>query len=182
MATPGISDPYFYEWYVGLMKIIEMLNPDSQIDYVIFQCEEYDTIDDVVVHYKDGIKQLCYQIKHEISTSKSNNLTFSNILEKRENKPSLFVSMFNGWKKAKELDNYSNIPILYTNRIITGRGSTRTINGIKYSYYSIDRFISLIQQEINKYEETNTFNINDQNLSKQWDEFRKKQMKLNSTN
>lgn len=54
MATPGIGDPYWFEWYVGLKNIINMLNPDNGIEYVIFQCSKYNTIDDVVVGYKDG--------------------------------------------------------------------------------------------------------------------------------
>ena len=37
MSTPGSGDPYFYEWYVGLSNIIEMLNPDSEIKSVTFQ-------------------------------------------------------------------------------------------------------------------------------------------------
>ena len=36
MATPGIGDPYWFEWYVGLKNIINMLNPDNGIEYVIF--------------------------------------------------------------------------------------------------------------------------------------------------
>ena len=47
MATPGIGDPYWFEWYVGLKNIINMLNPDNGIEYVIFQCSKYNTIDDV---------------------------------------------------------------------------------------------------------------------------------------
>ena len=41
MATPGIGDPYWFEWYVGLKNIINMLNPDNGIEYVIFQCSKY---------------------------------------------------------------------------------------------------------------------------------------------
>ena len=57
MPTPGIGDPYWFEWYVGLKHIVEMLNPDNGIESVIFQHPEYDTIDDVVVEYKDDKKQ-----------------------------------------------------------------------------------------------------------------------------
>lgn len=71
MATPGIGDPYWFEWYVGLKNIINMLNPDNGIEYVIFQCSKYNTIDDVVVGYKDGGHEICYQIKHEIFDTKN---------------------------------------------------------------------------------------------------------------
>ena len=37
MPTPGIGDPYWYEWFVGLKYVIQMLNPDSGISCVVFQ-------------------------------------------------------------------------------------------------------------------------------------------------
>ena len=100
MPNPGIGDPYWFEWYVGLKYIIEMLNPDSGISCVIFQHETYQTIDDVVVEYDNGTSQLCYQVKHEIATSQPDNLTFGKLLEKGENGKCLFEALFLGWKKA----------------------------------------------------------------------------------
>lgn len=78
MPTPGIADPYWFEWYVGLKYVIQMLNPDSGIACVIFQHPNHDTIDDVVVEYMGGTKELCFQVKHEIMTSTSVNLTLTN--------------------------------------------------------------------------------------------------------
>ena len=63
MSTPGIADPYFYEWYVGIKCLVEMLNTDSYISCVIFQHELYDTIDDVVVEYNNGNREICYHQK-----------------------------------------------------------------------------------------------------------------------
>ena len=100
MATPGIDDPYWYEWFVGLKYIIEMLNPDSGIASVTFQHSGYDTIDDVVVEYLGGKRQLCYQVKHQITTSAAHNLTFGNMLEVKDGKSSLFMALFMGWKHA----------------------------------------------------------------------------------
>lgn len=37
MSTPGIGDPYWYEWYVGLEQVIKMIDPDSGIVSVVFQ-------------------------------------------------------------------------------------------------------------------------------------------------
>ena len=82
MSTPGIADPYWFEWYVGIKYVIDMLNPDSDIDYVTFQCEAFNTIDDIVVGYKNGTKIICYQVKHEIANSNKYNLTFGKLLEK----------------------------------------------------------------------------------------------------
>lgn len=75
MATPGIGDPYWFEWYVGLKNIINMLNPDNGIEYVIFQCSKYNTIDDVVVGYKDGGHEICYQINLVFQKTQGNNLS-----------------------------------------------------------------------------------------------------------
>lgn len=94
MSTPGIADPYWYEWYVGLDNIIKMLNPDNGIDYVIFQSEDYDTIDDVVVGYKNGTQEVCYQVKHEILSSTKHNLTFGTLIKQSPNKKvSLFCAL-----------------------------------------------------------------------------------------
>ena len=112
MPTPGIGDPYWYEWFVGLKYVIEMLNSDSGISCVIFQHCEYSTIDDVVVEYNDGVKQLCYQVKHEISTSAPNSLTFGKMLESKENKKSLFEALFSGWKKAQSIGMHSINPFI----------------------------------------------------------------------
>ena len=84
MATPGIGDPYWFEWYVGLKNIINMLNPDNGIEYVIFQCSKYNTIDDVVVGYKDGGHEICYQIKHEILPLKLRILLLGSSLNKKQ--------------------------------------------------------------------------------------------------
>jgi len=35
--TAGIADPYWYEWSVGLLYVVDLLTPDSNIKSVIFQ-------------------------------------------------------------------------------------------------------------------------------------------------
>ena len=170
MPTPGIGDPYWYEWFVGLKYVIEMLNSDSGISCVIFQHCEYSTIDDVVVEYNDGVKQLCYQVKHEISTSAPNSLTFGKMLETKENKKSLFEALFSGWKKAQSIGMHSIKPILYSNRIIHNRRSTRSYNGKKYSAYPVDLFVSLIQQEILTDQNLAALNERNSDLAHQWNE------------
>lgn len=36
MSTPGIGDLYWYEWYIGLEQVINMLDPDTNIKSVTF--------------------------------------------------------------------------------------------------------------------------------------------------
>ena len=141
MATPGIGDPYWFEWYVGLKNIINMLNPDNGIEYVIFQCSKYNTIDDVVVGYKDGGHEICYQIKHEIFTSKTQNLTFGKLLEQEtKTKPCLLCAIAQGWQAARASAENQIKPILYTNRTLGPNRATRTFNGKSYSSYPIKKF------------------------------------------
>ncbi len=165
MPTPGIGDPYWYEWYTGLEQVINMLDPDTNIKSVIFQHSEYDTVDDVVVEYVDGNTEICYQVKHEISTSNNNNLTFGKLLESKNGKPCLIKALFVGWKKAKDESKIIN-PVLYTNRKSHDRRAGRTFNGKSYSAYSINKFLELINQEFDKEE----LDIKDENLVLQWEE------------
>lgn len=169
MPTPGIGDPYWYEWYIGLEQVINMLDPDTNIKSVVFQHGEYDTIDDVVVEYVDGNTEICYQVKHEISTSNNNNLTFGKLLESKNGKPCLIKALFVGWKKAKDENKVIN-PVLYTNRKSLDRRAGRTFNGKSYSAYSINKFLELINQEFDKEE----LDIKDENFVLQWEELSSK--------
>ena len=170
MATPGIGDPYWYEWFVGLKYVIQMLNPDSGISSVVFQHNEYNTIDDVVVEYKNGQKKLCYQVKHEIFTSDPNSLTFGKMLKRNENGYCLFESLFRGWKEADSDGNCIIQPILYTNRTIHNRHSSRTDCGERYSAYPVDKFVTLIQSEIMAGNDLEAINERNSDLAHQWNE------------
>lgn len=171
MPNPGIGDPYWFEWYVGLKYVIEMLNPDSGISCVTFQHETYQTIDDVVVEYDNGTSQLCYQVKHEIATSQPDNLTFGKLLEKGKNGKCLFEALFLGWKKASLEMKTTIKPILYTNRKILNRRAGRTYNGNKYSAYPADQFLSLMRDVFEGVEDYSNIDIKEPALLHQWEEF-----------
>lgn len=47
----GIADAYWYEWYVGLEKVLDLLNPDSGVVGVTLQASQQQGLDDVVVRY-----------------------------------------------------------------------------------------------------------------------------------
>ena len=145
MPMPGAGDPYFYEWYVGLENVIKMLNPDSGIRCVIFQHDEYDTVDDVVVENANGDIQMCYQVKHNIETAETHSLTFGSMLDVSRGKKCLFEAIFQGWKQACATSNALIKPVLFTNRKIHNRRSSRHFNGEKYSAYAIDQFVSKMQ-------------------------------------
>lgn len=69
----GIGDAYWYEWYVGLEKVLDLLNPDIGVVGVTLQASQQQGLDDVVVRYNDK-KLECIQVKH---TRKDSTLSYS---------------------------------------------------------------------------------------------------------
>ncbi|YCA46330.1 ATP-binding protein (plasmid) [Bacillus sp. JZ8] len=150
MSTPGIGDPYWYEWYVGLEQVIKMINPDNYISYVTFQSEIHNTIDDVVVGYQNK-HEVCFQVKHEVGDAGKGNLTFSKLIEPtiKENgreKVSLIKALAIGWEDAKRKEVKEIIPVLYTNRKLGVNNTTRTFRGEEYKALSLAKFIEGIQE------------------------------------
>lgn len=173
---PGAGDAILYEWYVGLENVIKMLNPDSGIRCVIFQHDEYDTVDDVVVEYTDGNVQLCYQVKHNIEAAETKSLTFGSMLEvstrqkNPENRKCLFEALFQGWIKACETSGQIIKPILFSNRIIHNHRAGRHYDGKPYSAYPIDQFVSKMQDVIAETETDRGLIFEDKTLEYQWKE------------
>lgn len=164
---PGIGDPYWYEWFVGVKNVIKMLNPDNGIEYVVFQSSDYEAIDDVVVGKKENI-ELCYQVKH---VRKEKNLTFSSLIDKdEESKKSLLTSIAEGWEKTSKINI---IPILYSNKAIGIRRSTRTskITQNKYKCLSLKDFFMKVKELVDGVEKWEDIVINEINFQEQWTEF-----------
>lgn len=174
MSTPGIGDPYWYEWYVGLENIIDMLNEDNGIEYVIFQKDLYDTIDDVVVGYKSHL-EYCYQVKHEIGSNKKYNLTFDKLIKREKRggyeKLSLIQSLAKGWKDASEESDISIVPVLYTNRTLGVNKTTRNYKGYNYMAMTLGEFISKVQEKIDGINNLKEIHFDDENLKSQYQEF-----------
>ena len=57
LKQPGIADPYWYEWSVGLIKVVDTIAGVDAIESVTFQEAGITGIDDVVVRYVDGRPQ-----------------------------------------------------------------------------------------------------------------------------
>jgi hypothetical protein len=172
MATPGIGDPYWYEWYVGLEQIIKMMNPDIGISYVTFQSDVHNTIDDVVVGYKDK-QEVCFQVKHEVGNVGRSNLTFSKLIETTSGnngkvKESLINELAKGWKEAEKLEGKEIIPVLYTNRGLGVNRQSRNYCGEEYKALPLTKFIEQIQLILNQ-------NITFDNL---YDQIKEKNLKL----
>lgn len=114
--TSGQAHPYWYEWFVGLIEVVKLLNPDEGIEQVAFQVASIQGWDDVVVTHATG-KRL-YQVKH---TREKNNLTFGSLVESGDtddsplNDSSLLGSLFEGAKKSGLIASQNEL-VLYTNR------------------------------------------------------------------
>lgn len=142
-TKPGMGDPYWYEWSVGLNYIIEMLNPDNEIKYVELQADVSLGLDDVVVTYENG-RKVFIQVKH---TRVDDTLTFGDLVTKNASShKSLLQELAIGWNKEKE--NYpSSIVRLFTNRI-AGKISFPTKTNPSFQRPSLSQFIPELQAQV----------------------------------
>ncbi len=111
ISTAGRGDPYWYEWFVGLIEIVEMLDPGTGIESVALQEEGVKGWDDVVVRMTDG-RRRCYQVKH---TREANNLTFGDLVGTDREGHSLLGDLFSSWRQSGLNDGRTECT-LYTNR------------------------------------------------------------------
>lgn len=114
MTNPnaGIGDPYWYEWSVGLLYSLDMLNPDKNIKHVILQKRRLQGLDDVVIVYNDDHAE-CIQIKH---TREKDTLTFSDMISHSDTKESYLRSFCTDWDKAQTQEYTLCTAVLFTNR------------------------------------------------------------------
>lgn len=75
--TAGTGTPYWYEWSVGLLYVVKMLNQDNQIKNVVLQSSESQSLDDVVVTYENGVREYV-QVKH---TRENDKLSYSDMVQ-----------------------------------------------------------------------------------------------------
>lgn len=153
--SAGIGDPYWYEWGIGLLKAVEMLNPDSGIDAVAFQKEGIKGWDDVVIRYLSGRIDY-YQVKH---SAPKTNLTFSDIVGKSEDQLSLLGSLTSSWYEMNLFDSDASC-ILITNRN-AGKKAGRSGTGVFYP--PLHDFLSHISTEV-----TSAFKLSDITVQEQW--------------
>jgi hypothetical protein len=110
-STAGQGDPYWYEWTVGLLRVVEMLPPDSGLESVTFQATGIKGWDDVVVRYTDGHKEFL-QVKH---SRVGKNITFGDLVAQDDQGVSLLSSLFGTWKEL-DFKLGTDKCILFTNR------------------------------------------------------------------
>lgn len=109
--TAGTGDPYWYEWSVGLLYMVKMLNSDNGIKNVVLQSEKSQSLDDVVVTYEDGRVEYI-QVKH---TREEDKLSFSDMIEGDVEKSYLY-KYSSEWKKMETKNSGKNKVVFFTNR------------------------------------------------------------------
>lgn len=113
----GIADASWYEWYVGLEKVLDLLNPDTGVVGVTLQASHQQGLDDVVVRHNNK-KLECIQVKH---TRKDTALTYTYLFcehtENGKTRPACIKEYSDDWKRVKDIYKKC-IPIIYTNRKI----------------------------------------------------------------
>lgn len=123
-ATAGKGDPYWYEWTVGLLKVVEMLRSESGIQSVSFQVTGAKGWDDVVVRYADGSGDFI-QVKH---SRVGRSITFGDLVGTDDQGSSLLSSLFAAWR-AMKLKPGKEKCILFTNRT-AGESVGRSATGV----------------------------------------------------
>lgn len=110
-SSAGKGTPYWYEWSVGLLRVVEMLYPESKISSVSFQEVGIKGWDDVVIRYTNGRTDYI-QVKH---SREGNNITFGSFVNADENGVSLLEELFGAWRKM-HLTSATAKCVVFTNR------------------------------------------------------------------
>ena len=127
MHNSGIGTPYWFEWEIGILECLNMLQ-DSSIESVVLQSTNFQALDDVVVNYNDK-SILNIQVKH---TDVDDNFTYSFLSSSEK---SLLNDLSSEWKNNKNDYNFRGIQIV-TNK----KWGTQKTDG----KCSMDDFISKI--------------------------------------
>lgn len=152
----GEGSPYWYEWSVGLLYLIKMLNPDNYIKNIVLQSEDSQSLDDVVVTYENGGKEFI-QVKH---TRDKDKLSYSDMIE-GDSKNSYLYKYSSEWKSM----GMKNKVVLFTNREIGNRKYTPKN---KWERPALSLFWKSIKSQAEHLEGNN--NINDIIVNHEWQE------------
>lgn len=107
MYITGSGTPYWYEWEVGLLECLKMMT-DQNVQSVVLQSVDFQSLDDVVVNYNDG-SIVNIQVKH---TDINENFTYSTLTN---DSPSMLEKWVKEWNEAKSQHIIKEIRIV-TNR------------------------------------------------------------------
>lgn len=156
--SAGIGDPYWYEWTVGILKIVEMLHPENNISSVTLQTSSILGWDDVRVEFNSGSVDY-YQIKHSRT---DNTITFGDLVSTTENR-SLLSYLASCWKEIPY--NQNSKFIFFTNREIGNRKITIDFNSKSLVRPPLNDFFVQLKDQYRKHN-----NLNDIQLSAEYND------------
>ena len=175
---PGVGDPYWFEWYVGLDYVISMLAESGDIKSVTFQEAGLEGVDDVVVRRSHGLPMVCVQVKHKIaSTTGANNLTFRALVtegvssEGKGLKKSLIASLAAGWKQISLKEKAAPEIVLYTNREMGVKKTDAVHMGKPYKRLPLGEFWDKVSAKLGSATSFSELIFDDPDLDAQWHEF-----------
>jgi hypothetical protein len=124
--SAGLGDPYWYEWSVGQLYIVDLLDPDAGIESVVLQKTGGKGLDDVVVSFHDGSSRFI-QVKH---TRAGDTLTFGDLIATdTEGSPTLLRQIAEAWDREQQHARGACEAWLLTNRK-PGQGGTSRASGV----------------------------------------------------
>ena len=177
-SQPGVGDPYWFEWYVGLDYVISMLAENGDIKSVTFQEAGLEGVDDVVVRRSRGLPMVCVQVKHKIaSTTGANNLTFGALVsegvssEGEGPKKSLLASLAAGWKQISLKEKAAPEIVLYTNREMGVKKTDAVYMGKPYKRLPLGEFWDKVSAKLGSATSFSELILDDSDLDAQWHEF-----------
>jgi hypothetical protein len=138
--TAGKGDPYWYEWTVGLIKVVEMLHPESTIKSVSFQVAGAKGWDDVVVRHHDDRADYI-QVKN---SRVGRNITFGDLVATDEDGASLLSGLYEAWRDMNLNSRNANC-ILFTNR---GAGERPGVSEAGVRRPPLSKFIEWLKAEV----------------------------------
>lgn len=172
-TQPGSGDPYWYEWYVGLDNVIDLIAGRGGINSVTFQEANLTGIDDVVVRYQDNRGATCYQVKFKKETTISaKDITFATIVSNNTTtrKKALVGELAAGWKQLCESEGTPPNVVLYSNRASGMGGSTRSYQGIIYHPLPLSSFKKKIDDLLANYDLDADSELDSNDSTIQWRE------------
>lgn len=113
MYNAGIGTPYWFEWEIGIIECLKMLQ-NEDIESVILQSSDFQTLDDVVVYFSDK-SMLNIQVKH---TDIDEKFTYSFL--NSGDKP-LLKQLAEEWKRNKDKYVFRGIQLVTNRKWGTGK-------------------------------------------------------------
>lgn len=131
---PGASDPYSFEWNLGLLYVLDLLDDSKGVLHVEFQKRGIAGIDDVVVTYRDGSVS-GIQSKYVKAGSQRQNLRFSDLIDDSEGS-SLIDSLAQGWRQMTAR-GVSTSCVVATNKLLEGNRSKAVFGATAYRRFPV---------------------------------------------